>query len=135
MLAPSPPNRIATWIRDAVARSVPFKCTAGLHQAVRHTDATTGFEHHGYLNILLATARALSGADAAEVEAVVAQRDAQALAEEVARSSDRVMTSARDAFTSYGSCSILEPLSGPGRAAPPHARRLISRTAPSGASA
>lgn len=103
-------SEVATWVRDAVARSVPFKCTAGLHQAVRHTSATTGFEHHGYLNILLATARAGTDAGAGEVEAVVAQRDAQNLADEVARSSDRVMASARQAFTSYGSCSILEPL-------------------------
>ena len=32
------------------------------------------------------------------------------VAAEVAGSSDRVMASAREAFTSYGSCSILEPL-------------------------
>lgn len=101
---------VAAWVRDAVARSVPFKCTAGLHQGVRHTSAATGFEHHGYLNILLATARAANGAGADEVEAVLAQRDAQALADEVARSSERAMDSAREAFTSYGSCSILEPL-------------------------
>ncbi|WP_460713274.1 hypothetical protein [Nocardioides dilutus] len=103
-------TEVATWVRDAVGRSVPFKCTAGLHQAVRHTGATTGFEHHGYLNILLATVRVAQGAGPGEVEAVVAQRDAHAVANEVARCSDRVMASAREAFTSYGSCSILEPL-------------------------
>ena len=40
-------------------RAVPFKCTAGLHHAVRYTDPTTGFRHHGVLNILVATARAV----------------------------------------------------------------------------
>lgn len=101
---------LATWVCGAVARSVPFKCTAGLHQAVRHTDATTGFEHHGYLNVLLAAAHAVTGAELDQVEAVVAQRDARALADEVADTSGHVMSSAREAFTSYGSCSILEPL-------------------------
>ena len=101
---------LATWVCGAVTRSVPFKCTAGLHQAVRHTDATTGFEHHGYLNVLLATARAVTGAEPRQVEAVVARRDARAVADEVADTSGNVMFSAREAFTSYGSCSILEPL-------------------------
>ena len=103
-------SELATWVCDAVSRSAPFKCTAGLHQAVRHTDATTGFEHHGYLNVLLATARAVTGADPRQVEAVLAQRDARALADEVADTPAHVMSSAREAFTSYGSCSILEPL-------------------------
>lgn len=103
-------GEVAAWIRDAVVRSVPFKCTAGLHRAVRHTGATTGFEHHGYLNILLATARAVDGAGLDEVEAVVALRDGRTLADEVARCSDLVMAAARDVFTSYGSCSVLEPL-------------------------
>ena len=103
-------SELATWICDAVARSVRFKCTAGLHQAVRHTDATTGFEHHGYLNVLLATSRAVAGAHPRQVEAAVARRDARALADDVADTPAHVMASAREAFTSYGSCSILEPL-------------------------
>jgi hypothetical protein len=101
---------LATWVHDAVARSVPFKCTAGLHHAVRHTGATTGFEHHGYLNILLATARAVDGAGPDEIESVMALRDGRTLADEVARCSGPVMDAARGAFTSYGSCSVLEPL-------------------------
>lgn len=98
---------VAAWIRAAVAHGVPFKCTAGLHHATRHTGATTGFEHHGYLNILLATARASVGGD---VEAALAERDAIALAAAVTALPDAVLTGARAAFTSYGSCSILEPL-------------------------
>jgi len=42
---------------------VPFKCTAGLHHAVHHTDPATGFVHHGFLNIVAATARAIVGGD------------------------------------------------------------------------
>lgn len=101
---------VATWVRDAVAGALAFKCTAGLHHAVRHTGATTGFEHHGYLNILLATARAVDGAGADELEAVVALRDGQTLSTEIAACSDFLMAGARRAFTSYGSCSVVEPL-------------------------
>ena len=36
-----------------------FKCTAGLHHAVRHRAADTGLEHHGFLNVLLAVATTL----------------------------------------------------------------------------
>lgn len=99
---------VAAWIHAAVGRGVPFKCTAGLHHALRHTGATTGFEHHGYLNILLATARASAGADAAEVAAVLAERSPRALADAVA--ADPAIAGARQWFTSYGSCSVLEPL-------------------------
>lgn len=55
-------DEVAAWIHDTVAAGAAFKCTAGLHHAVRHTAPTTGFEHHGYLNVLLATTRACSGA-------------------------------------------------------------------------
>ena len=51
---------------------MPFKCTAGLHHAVRHRAADTGFEHHGFLNVLLAVAAALTGEDAGEVAAELA---------------------------------------------------------------
>ena len=46
----------------ALDRETPFKCTAGLHNAVRHRAADTGFEHHGFLNVLLATRQAFDGA-------------------------------------------------------------------------
>ena len=41
----------------AVSAGLPFKLTAGLHEAVRHTNAETGFTHHGFLNLVLAAAR------------------------------------------------------------------------------
>lgn len=99
---------VATWIRDAVGQDVPFKCTAGLHNAVRHTSAETGFEHHGYLNILAATWLASTGADLSEIAGVIAERDAAGLSAAVA-DNPRIST-ARRWFTSYGSCSVQEPL-------------------------
>ncbi|GLZ09402.1 hypothetical protein Acsp03_68680 [Actinomadura sp. NBRC 104412] len=74
----------------AVAEAhVPFRATAGLHHAVRNTDARTGFEQHGFLNLLLATA----------AEAV------RGLGEDRAAAVRRMVVS-------FGTCSITEPLAG-----------------------
>ncbi len=95
---------LAAWIDAALDREVPFKCTAGLHHAVRHTSAE-GFEQHGFLNVLLATVRAFDGASRDDTVATLEERDATRLGvslEEVAR--------ARRWFTSFGTCSVDEPV-------------------------
>jgi hypothetical protein len=101
-------SEVATWIVGAVGARTPFKCTAGLHHAIRHLGAETGFEHHGYLNVLLATARAHAGAHLTAVAVALAERSPERVADAVA--SDPGVPAARKWFTSYGSCSILEPL-------------------------
>ena len=53
-------DQVVSWIDAALDRELRFKCTAGLHNAVRHRDPDTGFEHHGFLNVLVATARGCS---------------------------------------------------------------------------
>jgi hypothetical protein len=88
----------------------PFKCTAGLHTAVRHVDPVTGFPHHGFLNILVATVRALDGGTRAETVAILALEDRAVLARAFAMVTPQQMSAARSAFTSYGSCSVDEPL-------------------------
>lgn len=103
-------GEVAAWIRDAVAGGMSFKCTAGLHNAVRHTDPETGFEHHGYLNVLLATVAAGEGASASGVAQALALRDPAALADRVRGASGVSLDQARRHFVSYGSCSISEPL-------------------------
>ncbi|MBB5916202.1 hypothetical protein BJY24_005114 [Nocardia transvalensis] len=98
---------VAEWIAAAARTATPFKCTAGLHNAIRHTDAVTGFEHHGFLNILCAAAAAVEGATAGSLAAILAERDAHALTGALA---DRARTAAaRTLFASYGSCSVQEP--------------------------
>jgi hypothetical protein len=97
-------HALARWIDAALDRETPFKCTAGLHQAVRHT-GDDGFEHHGFLNVLVATLRAFDGAAVDEVVATLEQRDGEAL---VADAGD--LERARRWFTSFGSCSVTEPL-------------------------
>ena len=99
-------DRVAAWIDAALDRELSFKCTAGLHRAIRHTGAD-GFEHHGFLNVLLATRRAFDGASTVDVVATLETRDADALVGQ-ARGED--LAGVRRWFTSYGSCSVEEPL-------------------------
>jgi hypothetical protein len=69
---------------------VPFKCTAGLHHAMRRGD------EHGFLNILAATT-----APNARLEEVLAEEDFAAL---------DLDAPDRSLFTSFGSCSWREPV-------------------------
>lgn len=103
-------EELAGFIVGCVVRGLPFKCTAGLHGAVRHTDPATGFEHHGFLNILTATHAACQGGDVAEVAAVLAERSADRLADVLRDLEPDAVIRARAAFTGYGTCSIAEPL-------------------------
>jgi hypothetical protein len=97
-------HALARWIDAALDRETPFKCTAGLHRAVRHT-GEDGFEHHGFLNVLVATRRAFDGAPLDEVVATLEEREAAVLVEDAAE-----LGRARRWFTSFGSCSVSEPL-------------------------
>lgn len=98
---------LATSIEAALDRELPFKCTAGLHHAVRNRDAESGFEHHGFLNVLLATRAALDGDGRDEVARVLEDTDGSDLAQRLSADPDRT-TRTRRWFTSFGSCSILE---------------------------
>jgi hypothetical protein len=69
------PHELAGCIDAALDREMPFKCTAGLHRAVRHRENDTGFEHHGFLNVLVATRAALDGVDASTTSRVLAETD------------------------------------------------------------
>jgi hypothetical protein len=102
-------GQVAAFITACLDREVAFKCTAGLHNAVRHTASDTGFEHHGFLNVLLATRASLDGASLDEVAAVLASRDGSALAARARELSEQQAEGTRRWFTSFGSCSIAEP--------------------------
>jgi hypothetical protein len=99
-------HALARWIDAALDRETPFKCTAGLHNAVRHT-GDDGFEHHGFLNVLVATVRAFDGAPTDEVVALLDDRDPGSVS---AAARDEDLGRARRWFTSFGSCSVTEPL-------------------------
>ncbi len=98
---------LATCIEAALDRELPFKCTAGLHHAVRNRDHDTGFEHHGFLNVLLATRASLDGAGPGDVARVLDDTDGQGLASRLSTDPDEAARTRRW-FTSFGSCSVLE---------------------------
>lgn len=103
-------HELAASIEAAIDREVAFKCTAGLHNAVRHRDDATGFEHHGFLNVLLATRATLDSAGIDDVAELLEHQDPAEVAAAVREVGDPGLESARRWFTSFGSCSVHEPL-------------------------
>ena len=101
---------LADFLVATVERGLPFKLTAGLHHVVRHTDPDTGFEHHGVLNVLVATRVAQGGGGVDDVAAVLAQRAAPALVEFVAEWDESTCGDVRATFRSFGCCGVHDPL-------------------------
>lgn len=101
---------VARVVVDAVRLGAPMKFTAGLHHAVRFRDERTGFEHHGFLNLLVGVHGALQGAAQRDVTAVLARRDGPGLADEVRSWSDGDVLGVRRAFVSFGCCGVEDPL-------------------------
>jgi len=100
-------GELTAFITACTERQVPFKCTAGLHHAVHHTDPTTGFVHHGFLNLVVATSRAIRGGD---VEGALAEERPERLAAEAAAIDPPAASATRALFVSYGSCDVQEPV-------------------------
>ena len=92
---------VAAWIDAALDRETPFKGTAGLHRAVRHEPEGGGT--HGFLNVMVATATLWDGGSVADATDALEQRDGATLA-----AAD--LGNVRRWFTSFGSCSVVEPL-------------------------
>lgn len=103
-------RELARFIEAALDRECAFKLTAGLHHAVRNTDDQTGYEQHGFLNVLAATRTLLDGGNTDGAAATLERRDADALADEIGAWDDATATSTRGWFTSLGSCSITDPV-------------------------
>lgn len=100
------PMELSAVINACAERQLPFKLTAGLHHAIRHTDPETGFTHHGFLNVLAATCLASEGAEVAEVASVLASTQPLTLLEALRpfRSGQRPL------WLGFGTCSVLEPI-------------------------
>ncbi|WP_137814268.1 hypothetical protein [Gandjariella thermophila] len=98
---------VADFLSVLAGSGVSFKATTGLDGAVRCTDDRTGITRHGFLNLLVATGRALSGGD---VRAALSSTDGPALAAEAKSFSDAAAHAVRGVFASYGSRSIAEPV-------------------------
>ena len=96
---------VAAWIDAALDRETRFKATAGLHRAVRHEPEGGGA--HGFLNVLAATKVLWDGGLIDDGVDALEQRDGAVLAAGLAGPG---LSSARRWFTSFGSCSVTEPL-------------------------
>jgi hypothetical protein len=103
---------LATVIDAALDRELPFKCTAGLHHALRHRDDEAfdrPVDRHGFLNVLLATRDLFDGAGPGAAAETLELTDREAVLGRLREVGDDGLASARRWFTSFGSCSVLEP--------------------------
>ncbi len=100
-------EEVATYVVAAARFSIPFKGTGGMHAAVRGWESTNGEPHHGYLNLLLAVARALREDDVVDV---LRSTDGDALAAEARELSDDLAVATRWLLHSYGSCDTTRPV-------------------------
>jgi hypothetical protein len=103
-------DALAKPIVLCAAERLAFKCTAGLHHAVRQRDAATLFEHHGFLNVALAARAAAATGSHAATSALLAERDPHALAYQISDLTPADVLATRALFSSFGTCSISEPI-------------------------
>lgn len=104
-------DELADALATCVRLSLPFKLTAGLHNAIRHTDEHTGFEHHGFLNVIATVSAAVADEPEPTVLAdILADTDPGRVAARVTVMPVDRMFRVRDLFTSFGTCSIDEPI-------------------------
>lgn len=114
---------VARFLRGCVAKQIPFKLTAGLHHPVRgeypltYADGSARGVMYGYLNMLLASAHALRGGSASDLEELLTADRAVTLAftgdgiswgRFVFTASD--LQRVRSYVPGFGSCSFREPL-------------------------
>jgi hypothetical protein len=99
---------LAGCLAAIARRRIRFKCTAGLHHAVRCT--SDGLEQHGFLNVLLATSAAADDAGVAEIAAILSQRDQAAISAAIQALDAETAADIRWLFTSFGTCSTSEPV-------------------------
>jgi hypothetical protein len=100
------PVELAAVICACRDRRLPFKLAAGLRRALRHSDPETGFTHHGFLNVLVASGYAADGAEVAEVAEALGTTHPVPLVES-ARSR---RTQERPLWVGFGAVNVVEPL-------------------------
>lgn len=101
---------VAEFIAACVHHGVAFKCTAGLHRAVRRHHPSGGITRHGFANILLATHIALQGARGASLRTVLDERRPAVVAEGLGEVGLEEAAALRRTFLSYGSCDTSTPV-------------------------
>ena len=100
---------LARFVAACVEHGVAFKCTAGLHHAVRHHDPASGLTHHGFANVLLATHLALGGAPMGAIGEALVERQPARVAAGLREMDITEASSVRRRFLSFGSCDTATP--------------------------
>lgn len=106
-------EQLAWVIRECASRRLPLKATAGLHHPI-------GNGSHGFLNVLMASAVALEGAPAADVEELLDDdepgafvfEDTHAVWQQHVIRMESITASRELLFRCFGSCSFEEPVEG-----------------------
>jgi hypothetical protein len=99
---------VASFLAESAARSILFKCTAGLHRMVRHRAEPEGFERQGVANLLVATAAAVAGASQDELIELLCKRNEGEVVALLEGLDD--VAGMRQRFRSLGTCSVEEPV-------------------------
>jgi hypothetical protein len=100
------PVELAAVICACRDRQLPFKLAAGLRHALRHTDPETGFTHHGFLNVLIASAYAADGGEVADVAEALGATHPVPLVEPARSRRD----GPRPLWVGFGTAKVVEPL-------------------------
>ncbi|MGV9773286.1 hypothetical protein [Streptosporangium sp. NPDC003464] len=98
---------LGSFITYCAEHDLPFKATAGLHNAVRHFYPTLGTDRHGFLNLVLAVCAAVEGGDPVPV---LRSTDVGGLVRLAQAVPDATAKRARELLVSYGSCSTSTPV-------------------------
>ncbi|MER6827628.1 hypothetical protein ABT352_16730 [Streptosporangium sp. NPDC000563] len=98
---------LGALIAHCARHGVPFKATAGLHNAVRHFDPALGVDRHGFLNLVLAVCAAVEDRDPVPVLKLTDVGELVRLAQAVP---DDTSARARELLVSYGSCDTHTPI-------------------------
>jgi hypothetical protein len=113
-----PSDALARFIRACAMAEIPMKATAGLHHPVRHFNQGQQVTMHGFVNVIIASALALTQrADEATLTSVLEETDARAFRfsdeavvwRNTKVSLDQLESTRERFFASIGSCSIDEP--------------------------
>ncbi len=109
---------LAAFIQSCLQLDLNFKCTAGLHHAIRHHDKALDADMHGFLNVIGGTALAYAeDLSKREIEKILHETNpaafqftAQGMSWNDHRASLEQIVEARELFVGFGSCSVEEPL-------------------------
>lgn len=113
-------EQLANAIKQSIDLEVPFKLTAGLHEPIAHQESSNGADAHGFLNVIAATSLAYH--DDASIKSMVEilnlreesrwKVSSKGIEFDNTSLSSASLDEVRGMFTSFGSCSVQEPLAG-----------------------